>query len=274
MKIGIIGCGFVGSAVSVGFRDIYQIIVDPVKSRNTIKDMVDANVDVAFVCVPTPFDEDKASVDGSYVLDVIQDLDAAKFKGVVALKSTITPNFLRIIKSNYNLRLVYNPEFLTQKNAEHDFMFPAMTILGGNFKDTRVLSDLYTRYSWVDITAPIFVTSIETASMIKYTINSWLATKVAFFNELYALNEVTGDIDNWDEFTAIVGHDPRIGKSHMRVPGDGDEFGFGGACFPKDTNALAHYARNSQGDILSILEAAMTSNILNKEKRSVSEDQQ
>ena len=268
MKIGIIGCGFVGSAVSAGFMGTKQVIVDPAKTDTTIKDMVDADVDVAFVCVPTPFDQDLSSVDSSYVLSVVQELEDNRFKGIVALKSTITPDYLRLIKSHSNIRLVYNPEFLTQKNAFHDFMFPAMTVLGGNFKDTLTMRELYTRYSNVDKNAPIFVTSIETASMIKYTINSWLATKVAFFNELYALNEVTGDIENWDEFTNILGWDPRMGRSHMHVPGDDGEFGFGGACFPKDTDALSHYA----GDMLTTLAAAITSNRQNRTKRHGRED--
>jgi UDPglucose 6-dehydrogenase len=85
-------------------------------------------------------------------------------------------------------------------------------------------------------------TDITTAGFVKYTINSFLATKVVFFNELYHLfNKHNGS--SFDTLTELVSMDKRIGSSHLQVPGPDSEFGFGGACFPTDTNAFASFAR-------------------------------
>ena len=70
-----------------------------------------------------------------------------------------------------------------------------------------------------------------------------LATKVTFFNELHALHDASGSNASWEQFTEMLGTDPRIGKSHMKVPGPDGKFGYGGHCFPKDTKAFLYYAK-------------------------------
>jgi UDPglucose 6-dehydrogenase len=97
-------------------------------------------------------------------------------------------------------------------------------------------------------------TNISTASYIKYGINTFLATKVMFFNELEALFD--GELE---DITGAMAFDPRIGTSHMQVPGPDGKKGFGGMCFPKDTKAFALYARN-QGKPLEILEKVIEIN--------------
>ena len=81
------------------------------------------------------------------------------------------------------------------------------------------------------------------ASLIKYTINTFLATKVIFFNEINQVFEKLGTSDDWSTIISAISNDKRIGESHMEVPGHDGRFGFGGACFPKDSNALALFAK-------------------------------
>ena len=106
---------------------------------------------------------------------------------------------------------------------------------------------------------PTFKVDLSTASLIKYTINSWLATKVVFFNELYKLQKASSSAVSWVQFTDMLTRDPRVGNSHMKVPGPDGEFGFGGHCFPKDTEALINYAQ-SKNIKLSLLEKAVSKN--------------
>ena len=98
-----------------------------------------------------------------------------------------------------------------------------------------------------------------TASLIKYTINSWLATKVTFFNELHELHEASGSMSDWESFTEMLSNDPRMGNTHMQVPGPDGKKGFGGHCFPKDTEAFLHYANKKNTD-LSVLKKAVSKN--------------
>ena len=94
---------------------------------------------------------------------------------------------------------------------------------------------------------------------MKYTINSWLATKVVFFNELKELHELGSSMVSWEQFTDMLSRDERIGNSHMTVPGPDGEKGFGGHCFPKDTEALLNYA-NKKNIKMSVLRKAVSTN--------------
>ena len=122
LQLGIIGKGFVGSAVANGFdKDCEQIIVDPWYNNNTLDDVLDCKL--VFVCVPTPVAED-GSCDVSIAKDVLTELNRLQYKGVVVIKSTIIPDYLQEFKKEYDLKIVYNPEFLTEANANDDFKNP------------------------------------------------------------------------------------------------------------------------------------------------------
>jgi UDPglucose 6-dehydrogenase len=193
--------------------------------------------------LPTPQQQTHLDVDVNYVRTALSTLVTLGYKGIVVIKSTITPSHLTKMKSDFkSLKLVYNPEFLTEANALQDFIEPNMQILGGKWRDCDAVEKAYIRYSAVKI-VPTFKVDLITASLIKYTINSWLATKVTFFNEIYDLFKNSGAHASWDQFTEMVKNDPRIGDSHMQVPGTDGKQGFGGHCFPKDTNALIYYAK-------------------------------
>ena len=116
-----------------------------------------------------------------------------------------------------------------------------MHIFGGARTDTEQVEQLYKDHSLCSA-CPVFHTDLITASMVKYCINSFLATKVTFMNEMYDVLRAAGGTE-WSEFVKIIGTDPRLGTSHMRVPGNDGVRGYAGSCFPKDTAALAYYAR-------------------------------
>ena len=260
MKLGIIGNGFVGSAVANGFDiDVEQFIVDPKFNDNTIYDLVN-NFDppILFVCVPTPKQDTHMDVDVSCVREVLQELHQLEYKGIVIIKSTITPDHLTKMKKDFKLKLVYNPEFLTEANAHHDFLNPNMQVLGGKWKDCETVEKAYIRHSSVKI-VPTFKVDLITASLIKYTINSWLATKVTFFNELNDLFNKSGTKVPWENFIDMLTRDNRMGDTHMQVPGTDGKQGFGGHCFPKDTEALVYYAKLKKAD-LGVLKTAIDKN--------------
>ena len=245
MKLGIIGAGFVGDSVINGFDiEVDQFVVDPKYNDNTIDDLVNFDPPLLFVCVPTPEAVgDSGDVDVSIVRQTLSDLADRNYKGIVVIKSTITPHHLTKMKKDFKLNLVYNPEFLTEANAHQDFINPNMQVLGGKWRDCNSVEKAYSRHSSVKV-VPTYKVDLITASLIKYTINSWLATKVIFFNDLQSLHKMSGAHSTWDQFTDMLASDPRMGKSHMKVPGPDGKRGFGGHCFPKDTEAFLHYAKN------------------------------
>ena len=265
--LGVIGAGFVGGSVINGFDtpEVEQIIVDPEHSHTTIDQLVDKDPAMIFVCVPTPEAVgDTGDVDVSIVRQVLSDLWDRNYKGIVIIKSTITPKHLTTMKKDFGVKIVYNPEFLTEANAHQDFINPQMQILGGKWRDCELVEKAYVRYSKVKV-VPTFKVDMVTASLLKYSINSWLATKVTFMNEIHDLHSKSGAQSSWDQFADMLTRDDRIGNSHMRVPGPDGKFGFGGHCFPKDTNALLHYANKKDSD-LSVLKRAVKTN--NKKRNS------
>lgn len=260
LKVGIIGCGFVGGAVMSGFdvSDVKIKIVDPAKTQLTNEQLVEWQPHVIFVCVPTP-QSDTGEVNASIVEKVLAHLDDLAYNGIVVIKSTVTPDHLESFCDRFSLRLIYNPEFLTEANANEDFINPSMQIYGGDYDDCTLLDGIYRQWSNVKV-SPTFFVDIKTASLLKYTINSYLATKVVFMNEINKLFEQCSTENNWREFTDMLSRDPRIGPSHLKVPGPDGNYGFGGHCFPKDTKALLAFAQKN-GIQLTVLEQAVNTNL-------------
>ena len=244
LRLGIVGHGFVGSSVSNGFDiDTEQYIVDTKQNNNTLSQLVkDFDPSITFVCVPTPQQDTHEDVDVSIARDTLENLSDLKYKGIVVIKSTITPHHLTQFKKDFKLKIVYNPEFLTEANSFEDFINPNMQVLGGKWRDCDTVEKAYVRHSSVK-TVPTYKVDLITASLIKYTINSWLATKVIWFNQLKDLYDESGARASWEQFTTMLNEDPRMGDSHMQVPGPDGLKGFGGHCFPKDTKALLYYSK-------------------------------
>ena len=233
LKILIVGHGFVGKAVDYGFShpQVEKTIVDP-NYGLTISDVDVASFDIAFVCVPTPMGNDGA-VDSSILDSVLCDL--VDHNLTIVVKSTVTPD----ITTDWPINVVYNPEFLTEKSANEQFASPPFHVLGGWVDATRYVEQVYDEYSLCDPCPALHMTH-EEASFVKYTINSFLAMKVLFFNQLYdAIGETNA---NFATIIKAVGMDGRIGSSHTKVPGFDGKQGYGGACFPKDTLAFTKFS--------------------------------
>ena len=257
MKIAIIGYGFVGKAVSYGFSDtrIEQTLIDP----NLGVELSDVNIHThayVFICLPTPMGA-SGFIDATILDSVLHELfNIQKYKGIVIVKSTVTPD---IISKYYGESLVYNPEFLTEKKAEEQFVNPDMHVFGGETKYTERVEKLYKKYS-LCAPCPVFHVTLEEASFIKYTINSYLSVKVTFFNQIYDMLEFEPEASYNTVVNAVLA-DPRVGSSHTRVPGFDGKRGFGGSCFPKDTAAISNYS-----DRLSLLSKAIDINNTYRQK--------
>jgi UDPglucose 6-dehydrogenase len=253
MKIGIVGHGFVGKAVDWGFnRDCDKLAVDPIYNI-TLQDLEAFEPDFVFVCVPTPQALD-GSVDSSIMEVVVEEIAKFKKVPVIIIKSTVTPDVINRLK--YVADLVYNPEFLTERNANRDFLFPHAVILGGMKPLTARVETLYREHSSVTVNAPFVHMRIVDAVFIKYATNTFLASKVMFFNQMKELYDKSGGQD-WLQLIHTLGIDPRMGTSHMKVPGLDGRPGFGGACFPKDTTALLAYAKSIGVDMSVLREVVM-----------------
>ena len=263
-KIGIIGRGFVGSAVEFGFSaqtgcDAIVKVYDknPKLSQNTLDETLNES-DFVFLSVPTP-----SNSDGSINLEVLEQAlsDINKINNrsnIILIRSTIVPGTTRDFQDSFsNLNLVFNPEFLTERSAKYDFINQSRFILGGNTKDTSKVADLF-RWRFGDTTS-IIETNFETAELIKYMNNCFFATKVSFLNEMKLMSDKIGA----DWVTAVEGfvRDGRIGHSHLSVPGPDGKLGFGGSCFPKDIQAIINFAKKLEIE-LHTLQGAWDTNLL------------
>tara|TARA_B100000989_G_scaffold81410_1_gene58096 strand:+ start:195 stop:1046 length:852 start_codon:yes stop_codon:yes gene_type:complete len=256
MKIGIVGFGFVGKALRKGLKDnIECVAVDP-KLKTNIDDLIEFKPDMVFICVPTPMNND-GTQNISIVNNVIKEINKFDPKLLIILKSTILPKYVEdILKISKNL--VINPEFLREKYADDDFINSEIIIFGGEDNNCKKISNFYKNFTKCICKEHIFTDAVS-ASLIKYTINSFLALKVIFFNEIKGVFDNLNSLDDWLSFTSAISKDKRIGTSHMSVPGPDGRFGFGGSCFPKDVSALIEYSREL-GSELSLLKKANTIN--------------
>jgi len=256
VKIGIVGHGFVGKTTDWGFnKNVEKFIVDPIY-ENTIDDLSNFKPKIVFVCVPTPMQYD-GDQDASIILDVIKELKAKCKESIIVVKSTVLPSILKSLESLCD-KLIYNPEFLREKNAKEDFKNSSIIIFGGNRTHADEVSKIYLHHSRC-LTTEHFFTDLITASLIKYTINTFLATKVLFFNEIHSIFKSSSTNTDWEEFIKIISFDERIGASHMSVPGHDGKKGFGGACFPKDISAFIKYA-DKIGTEVSLIKSVQREN--------------
>jgi len=264
VKIGIIGKGFVGTAVAHGFShqtsygaDIKIYDIDPVKSQHTLEDTVN-NSDFLFLSVPTPSGKD-GTMDLSIVENALQSMnDINQNKdNIVLLRSTVVPGTTKYLQEKFsNLRFVFNPEFLTERSATFDFINQSRVILGGEEKYTNKVKKLYKdRFGQY---LPVVETTFQTAELVKYMNNLFFATKVSFLNEMKLLADKI-DVD-WDKAVEGFILDGRIGHSHLSVPGPDGKFGFGGSCFPKDIQALIQFA-DSKDIEMNVLKGAWATNL-------------
>lgn len=292
MHIGIIGTGYVGLVTGACFAEfgIYVTCIDKddkkvrslkkgvvpfyepgleglvkknikngrLRFSTKIQDAVDTSL-VIFIAVGTPPRGD-GSADMRYVESVAAEI-AENIKGykVIVTKSTvpvgtgarITKIISRKLKERVDFDIVSNPEFLREGSAIEDFMRPNRVVIGAKSQQAvAIMKDLYGPLYLIE--TPFVITNIETAELIKYASNSFLAVKISFINELSNLcDRVGADVHM---VAKGMGLDHRIGAKFLH-PGPG----YGGSCFPKDTKALLTIAA-SNGLELEIVRSAVEAN--------------
>src|SRR5207247_748797 len=196
-----------------------------------------AGCEFAYLCVPTPQGAD-GSADLSYIEDVAREIGPAlPVEAVVVNKSTVPIGSTHVVErvlGRSDVFVVSNPEFLREGSAVHDFLHPDRIVIGANDQSAAVrVASLY-----LGIAAPVIVTDLASAELIKYASNAFLATKVSFVNAIAAVCEAVGA--DMNDVVLGMGYDKRIGHEFLR-PGPG----FGGRCFPKDTRALIRIAEDA-----------------------------
>lgn len=257
-KIGIIGLGYVGTAIEQSYIEdplveLIKIDTNPDKGcSGSYEDLNDAGA--VFVCVPSPQNDD-GSCNSTPLISTLSKLK--NFKGVIISKVTAPPDIYKKLENEYT-NLVHVPEFLTAVNAINDYLDSKFLIIGGSVKAYMYEADRIIRKGLRNIKTTHYC-SLGEASLTKYTINSFLATKVVFMNEMFNLAEVSGI--NWNNVRHLIALDERrVGNSHTQVPGPDGQFGFGGHCFPKDTLALSKYAESVNVQ-MNVLDSAIKKNI-------------
>jgi len=251
-KIGIIGRGFVGSAVEFGFSaqtgcdaEVRIYDVDPTKSLNSLSETVNESKFI-FLSVPTPAKED-GSVCLDIVYEAVESIDKCNESrdNVILLRSTVVPGTTRKLQEKYsNLSIVFNPEFLTERSAKYDFINQSRFIIGGSGKAANhAAKEVSKLFQWrFGESVPIILTNYETAELIKYMNNCFFATKVSFLNEMKLIADKCG-VD-WEMALDGFVRDGRVGHSHMNIPGPDGKLGFGGSCFPKDIQAIINFGES------------------------------
>lgn len=225
-----------------------EIVVNNTAARrlffSTDASAVLPEAEYVFLAVGTPSRGDEGAADLSYVFSALEEVaPMLPEHALVVTKSTVpvgtgkkVQDILARCAPGKTLHVVSNPEFLREGAAVYDFMHPDRIVIGveGNFAESR-MRQLY--HPLVSRGVPLLFTNIATAELIKYASNAFLATKIAFMNEMADICEQVGA--NVIQVAKGMGMDPRIGATYLH-PGPG----YGGSCFPKDTKALAYSARN------------------------------
>lgn len=260
IKIGIIGLGVVGSAICDAYptHQYDLVLLDPAKGHHSSWDRL-YECEGIFICVPSPSLPD-GSCDASILKNVLSHLE--NYRGVIISKVTATPDIYEALQKKHD-NLVYSPEFLTAANAKFDYVDENWGIFGGAVLAYQREAARIVKYAKPNIT--VRFCSIGEAALHKYIVNSFLATKVVFMNEMHDLAEQHGY--SWQKIAHMMQLDNRIGPSHTSVPGHDSYYGFGGMCFPKDTSALLKYAKDSTNS-LSVLSSAVNKNSLLRLKNS------
>ncbi len=245
MDIGVVGCGFVGTAVYEGLKNHHNLnnydkAVDKDCTCGSMQELADCS-DIIFVCVPTPMKKDGSCYTG-IVENVVKELDECTEGKILVLKSTLIPGTTRTLNQIYkNNTIIFSPEFLTEANSIEDFKNQTRIILGGERQGTNKLRIMFSK---AFPKAHIIKTDSTYAEMIKYVTNNFLTVKVAFANEMYKVCErLRIDYDKVVEYATL---DERLGHAHWGVPGPDGDLGFGGHCFPKDLSAMIELTKDLQ----------------------------
>jgi UDPglucose 6-dehydrogenase len=243
-KIGIIGNGFVGNALYEGMKSVSEVVVydkDHLKTIHSLQQVLTS--EFIFLCVPTPSNK-HGDIDLSYIYEAFQAIEdnrAQLHKGVkIVIKSTVTPGTCNELSVKYQLPVISNPEFLTERFAVQDFNDPRCIVIGGNAEHANQLRLLY-ELKFPSKKYPYVITDSTTSELIKYVTNCFFSVKISFMNEIKQICDASGA--NWSDLISGFVADGRVHPQHLDVPGHDGLLGFGGKCLPKDINALTNFAK-------------------------------
>lgn len=237
----IIGCGFVGGAMVKCFQ---MMGVNPLGKYDKYKDGGIGSLEecmqcpIIFLCLPTLYDHDAREYNKSAIVDTLHNLHNHQYKGIVVIKSTVEPGTTDAMSRRFpRLSIMHNPEFLSAATAFDDFKNQDHIVIGQgvncNNDQLQYLHDFYRRYfKEAEIS---ICRSLESESM-KSFVNTFYSVKIQFFNELYLLCNKQGA--NFNIVKELMIKNKWINPMHTAVPGHDGKLSYGGACFPKDTNAL------------------------------------
>ena len=237
MSIGIIGYGVVGKAADNTFSKYYNTIkYDKYQDLDDFNSLLDC--DFVFVMVPTPFDYDKNKVNQEAIIESLTRLEEIGFKNIVIIKSTVPPGSCSSYADQFNLRIVFNPEFLRESTTPNEDFENQETIVIGteSIKDFDLIREMYQKVAVSH--AKYYHTSASEAEMIKTAQNTMLASRVALANMIYDACE-KNSVDYQRVKEIAFDNFEILGPHMVQVPGPDGSRGFGGKCLPKDIRAFS-----------------------------------
>ena len=228
------------------------------KYKDEFKDnfMACLKSEIAFLALPTVFDEEKSEYDKSCIQEVCTDLMKNDYQGIVVIKSTVEPTTTRGLSAQFpSLKFVHNPEFLTAATAFEDFHNQSHIVLGKTDKVTDEDMDKLAKfYKELYPDASMSLCSSTESEAMKIFVNCFYSVKVQFFNELFLLCQEMEC--NYDVVKTLMLKNKWINPMHTDVPGPDGKLSYGGYCFPKDTNALLNHMKRV-GTHCKVLEATV-----------------